>query len=62
MPQIQIVVEPDGLKRVRALGENEYEKLYSLKLMQRLLPAIERFAVMLTEYSYSEEESDDDAK
>ena len=62
MPQIQIVVEQDGLKRVRALGENEYEKLSSLKLMQRLLPAIERFAVMLTEYSYSEEESDDDAK
>jgi len=59
MPQIQIVVEQDGLKRVRALGENEYEKLSSLKLMQRLLPAIERFAVMLTEY---EEESDDDAK
>ena len=59
MPQIQIVVEPDGLKRVRALGENEYEKLSSLKLMQRLLPAIERFALMLTEY---EEESDDDAK
>ena len=56
MPQIQIVVEPDGLKRVRALGENEYEKLSSLKLMQRLLPAIERFALML------EEESDDDAK
>jgi len=60
MPQIQIVVEPDGLKRVRALGENEYEKLSSLKLMQRLLPAIERFSLMLTEYS--EEESDDDAK
>ena len=59
MPQIQIVVEQDGLKRVRALGENEYEKLSSLKLMQRLLPAIERFALMLTEY---EEESDDDAK
>ena len=62
MPQIQIVVEQDGLKRVRALGENEYEKLSSLKLMQRLLPAIERFALMLTEYSYSEEESDDNAK
>jgi len=60
MPQIQIVVEPDGLKRVRALGENEYEKLSSLKLMQRLLPAIERFAVMLTEYSG--EESDDEVK
>ena len=60
MPQIQIVVEPDGLKRVRALGENEYEKLSSLKLMQRLLPAIERFSLMLTEYS--EEESGDDAK
>jgi len=60
MPQIQIVVEQDGLKRVRALGENEYEKLSSLKLMQRLLPAIERFSLMLTEYS--EEESDDDAK
>ena len=60
MPQIQIVVEQDGLKRVRALGENEYEKLSSLKLMQRLLPAIERFALMLTEYPG--EESDDDAK
>jgi len=60
MPQIQIVVEQDGLKRVRALGENEYEKLSSLKLMQRLLPAIERFSLMLTEYS--EEESGDDAK
>ena len=55
MPQIQIVVEPDGLKRVLALGENEHEKLSSLKLMQRLLPAIERFAVMLTEYSEEEE-------
>ena len=60
MPQIQIVVEPDGLKRVLALGENEHEKLSSLKLMQRLLPAIERFALMLTEYPG--EESDDDAK
>ena len=60
MPQIQIVVEPDGLKRVLALGENEYEKLSSLRLMQRLLPAIERFAVMLTEYSG--EESDDEVK
>ena len=60
MPQIQIVVEPDGLKRVRALGENEHEKLSSLKLMQRLLPAIERFAVMLTEYPG--EESDDEVK
>ena len=58
MPQIQIVVEPGGLKRVRALGENEYEKLSSLKLMQRLLPAIERFSlmlIMLTEYSDEEE-------
>ena len=55
MPQIQIVVEPDGVKRVLALGENEYEKLSSLKLMQRLLPAIERFAVMLTEYSEEKE-------
>ena len=27
----------------------------TLKLMQRLLPAIERFAVMLTEYSEEEE-------
>ena len=60
MPQIQIVVAPDGLKRVLALGENEREKLSSLKLMQRLLPAIERFAVMLTEYSG--EESDDEVK
>ena len=60
MPQIQLVVEQDGLKRVRALGENEYEKLSSLKLMQRLLPAIERFSLMLTEYS--EEESDDEVK
>ena len=60
MPQIQLVVEPDGLKRVLALGENEHEKLSSLKLMQRLLPAIERFSLMLTEYS--EEESGDDAK
>ena len=60
MPQIQIIVEPDGLKRVLALGENEHEKLSSLRLMQRLLPAIERFAVMLTEYS--EEESDDEVK
>ena len=62
MPQIQIIVEQDGVKRVLALGENEHEKLSSLKLMQRLLPAIERFALMLTEYSYSEEESDDNAK
>ena len=54
MPQIQIVVEPDGVKRVLALGENEHEKLSSLKLMQRLLPAIERFSVMLTEYSGEE--------
>ena len=60
MPQIQIIVEPGGLKRVLALGENEHEKLSSLRLMQRLLPAIERFSLMLTEYS--EEESDDDAK
>jgi len=60
MPQIQIVVEQDGLKRVLALGKNEHEKLSSLKLMQRLLPAIERFSLMLTEYS--EEESGDDAK
>jgi len=60
MPQIQIVVEQDGLKRVLALGKNEHEKLSSLKLMQRLLPAIERFAVMLTEYSG--EESDDEVK
>ena len=55
MPQIQIVVEQDGLKRVLALGKNEHEKLSSLKLIQRLLPAIERFAVMLTEYSDEEE-------
>ena len=60
MPQIQIIVEPDGLKRVLALGENEYEKLSSLKLMQRLLPAIERFSLMLTEYSG--EENDDEVK
>ena len=60
MPQIQIIVEPDGLKRVLALGKNEHEKLSSLKLIQRLLPAIERFSLMLTEYS--EEESGDDAK
>ena len=60
MPQIQIIVEPGGLKRVLALGKNEHEKLSSLKLMQRLLPAIERFSLMLTEYS--EEESDDDAR
>ena len=56
MPQIQIVVEPDGVKRVLALGENEYEKLSSLKLMQRLLPAIERFSLMLTEYSGEDDE------
>ena len=55
MPQIQIVVEQDGLKRVLALGKNEHEKLSSLKLMQRLLPAIERFSLMLTEYSEEEE-------
>ena len=60
MPQIQIIVEPGGLKRVLALGKNEHEKLSSLKLIQRLLPAIERFAVMLTEYSG--EESDDEVK
>jgi len=61
MPQIQIVVEQDGLKRVLALGKNEHEKLSSLKLMQRLLPVIERFAVMLIT-EYSEEESDDEVK
>ena len=44
MPQIQIIVEPGGLKRVLALGKNEHEKLSSLKLMQRLLPAMSPLA------------------
>jgi len=48
--QIQIVVGNEGITRIKALGKDQAERLASLKLMEKLLPAIERFDTIISEY------------